>query len=378
MSKRLRRNSPESVKELRMLHNKVKQTSKITDLRKRMGEMLIAIKLPLEEYLRNKGVSSDGTHHHSTFLALNGDYIGGGQKHKSHTDQLKPYLPKQKSYPYNPQGFMQKMNDEEEQLGDFMKKTGYVRVLNSSYLSKIRGKNDPHKLTFDINTKLTSSQLKSIKQTEELGHDVSGSINRGKTMFGYREIAAEHARVFNPQNIGKVQSALITPLPLKKKKPRVIRKIEVREAMINLHPSADDTIDNFSKYLQVNHNVEGVSGVYDPIKNVVLDARIPEHVDRLHELFGKKQLVGFNSITDTRLGKETNTEKIRQQLKEIEGRNSEAVLGFDEGSLEAVEITRGRNEQEILDKLLDHQNSTGILYPDRTFKIIKNPKYKKE
>ena len=180
------------------------------------------------------------------------------------------------------------------------------------------------------------------------------------------------------RRIGKTKLALITPLPLKKKKPRIIRKVEVKEAMINLHPSADDTIDNFSKYLQVNHNVEGVSGVYDPIKNVVLDARIPEHVDRLHELFGKEQLVGFNSITDTRLGKETNTENIRQQLKEIEGRNSEAVLGFDEGSLEAVEITRGKNEQEILDKLLDHQNSTGVLYPDRTFKIIKNPKYKKE
>ena len=42
MSKRLRRNSPESVKELRMLHSKVKQTSKITDLRRRIGQVQLA------------------------------------------------------------------------------------------------------------------------------------------------------------------------------------------------------------------------------------------------------------------------------------------------------------------------------------------------
>lgn len=174
------------------------------------------------------------------------------------------------------------------------------------------------------------------------------------------------------------KSALITPLPLKKKKPRVIRQVEVKTAMANLLPSADDTMDVFNKYIKNNPNIQGVSGVFDPVKNIVLDARIPEHADRLHELFGNKELIGFNSETDTRAGPEKDTEKIRGQLKNIESNNGEIVLGFDEGSLEAVRITRGNSEQDVLDNLLDHQNSTGILYPDKSFKILKNPKYKKE
>lgn len=137
--------------------------------------------------------------------------------------------------------------------------------------------------------------------------------------------------------------------------------------------SADSIVDSFIKS---KNNIEGTSGVFDPIKGTILNAKVPADAIRLQKLFGGERL-GFNSITDTRQGPATDIELIRKQLKEIEQNGGKPALGFDNGSLEAVDVSIGSDE-DIMSKLLDHQNSTGILDENLTFRILDNPKYKLE
>lgn len=140
---------------------------------------------------------------------------------------------------------------------------------------------------------------------------------------------------------------------------------------------SDEIVDRFERFMQRGPKIKGVSGVFDPSSMRILDANIVSDSIRLHKLYGKgDKLIGFNSITDTRLRQEKDVNLIRKQLRTIESRGGIPSLGFDEGSLEAVAIAHGNNDKEILEQLLPHQRSTGILDPkQRKFRIVQNPKY---
>lgn len=174
----------------------------------------------------------------------------------------------------------------------------------------------------------------------------------------------------------KLKIAGIKELINKKKIDTLKKKNSVKQPMIQTakHLSADAII---AKFKEVNPDITNISGVFDPIEGRVLDANIPRDKVRLQNLYESgDRLLGFNSITDTRKGPNSDLVLTQKQLRDIENAGGVPALGFDNGSLEAVRIAYGKSDQDILDELLDHQNSTGILDPNTEFRIVDNPKYK--
>jgi hypothetical protein len=138
--------------------------------------------------------------------------------------------------------------------------------------------------------------------------------------------------------------------------------------------SADAIINSYKK---IKPDIKGKSGVYDPVENRILDARIPLDAIRLQNFFESGQnSIGFNSITDTRQGPMEDIEVVKSQLKQIEQNGGVPALGFDEGSLEALDVKIG-SENDIMTNLLENQRSTGILDYNLQFKIEDNPKFRK-
>jgi len=138
--------------------------------------------------------------------------------------------------------------------------------------------------------------------------------------------------------------------------------------------SADAIINSYNK---IKPDIKGKSGVYDPVENRILDARIPMDAIRLQNFFESGQnSIGFNSVTDTRQGPMEDIETVRSQLKQIEQTGGVPALGFDEGSLEALDVKIG-SENDIMTNLLENQRSTGILDYNLQFKIEDNPKFRK-
>lgn len=173
----------------------------------------------------------------------------------------------------------------------------------------------------------------------------------------------------------KQKIAGIKPLIRKKKTGTIKRKIPVKEGMIQQakHLSAEALVDNFRRH---KLNFANISGVYDPISGKILDANIPADKMRLQEMFESgNNKIGFNSITDTRKGPNTDLNRLKAELNEIERAGGNPAIGFDQGSLEALDVVIAPDDATIMGKLLDHQNSTGILSPTEEFKILDNPKY---
>jgi len=179
------------------------------------------------------------------------------------------------------------------------------------------------------------------------------------------------------KRLAKLQkTAGIEPLVRKKKKGKAIRKIAPKVGMIQTAKmmSADAIINSYKK---IKPDIKGKSGVYDPVENRILDARIPLDAIRLQNFFESGQnSIGFNSITDTRQGPMEDIEVVRSQLKQIEQSGGVPALGFDEGSLEALDVKIG-SENDIMTNLLENQRSTGILDYNLQFKIEDNPKFRK-
>ena len=179
------------------------------------------------------------------------------------------------------------------------------------------------------------------------------------------------------KRLAKLQkTAGIEPLVRKKKKGKAIRKIAPKVGMIQTAKmmSADAIINSYKK---IKPDIKGKSGVYDPVENRILDARIPLDAIRLQNFFESGQnSIGFNSITDTRQGPMEDIEVVKSQLKQIEQSGGIPALGFDEGSLEALDVKIG-SENDIMTNLLENQRSTGILDYNLQFKIEDNPKFRK-
>ena len=198
---------------------------------------------------------------------------------------------------------------------------------------------------------------------------------------GIFQTRKEHKELeqLNPEFLrAKLRLAILKPMVRKKKKGRSIKKIDVKVGMQQTAKMLSvDSIIN--KFIQSKPNIKGVSGVFDPIEGRILDAFIPKDAIRIQQLWESKgKKIGFNSITDTNMRKtqETNIEKIRSQLKEIEQSGGNPALGFDEGSLEALNVSVKDTDDEILSELLDNQQSTGIMDDNLQFRIVENPKLK--
>src|SRR3972149_2219725 len=198
--------------------------------------------------------------------------------------------------------------------------------------------------------------------------DKEREINR--RVDGYMSGIPSYLRMF--PNLKRAKGINCSPCTIK-----AMSRLRVQLAtMKKKKSSSDDIMDRFEHFLERKPKTKGVSGVFDPSGMRILDANIPSDSMRLQNLFGNKNsLIGFNSITDTRLGPAKDPNLIRKQLREIESRGGIPALGFDEGSLEAVEIATGTKDEHILKKLLPHQRSTGILDPKNKFRIVQNPNF---
>ena len=93
----------------------------------------------------------DGSHAQSTFLSSEGDFIGGGDKTEAHRSQV---------------GLT-----DDNQLTDFQKETGLIRVQNFP-INRAGDK----KTSLGINSKVNKNQLKSIKDLETGGQTIAFSV----------------------------------------------------------------------------------------------------------------------------------------------------------------------------------------------------------
>ncbi len=430
MHKHVRRNSPEAVRELRMINHKVKNQGKINDLRRRMGMVQFAA-IPVNEAvikafknkqpLKGRAFESTGSefklfghtiarHHPKGIEASTAGFptaktfdtlralgintriqkgvttIDGKQIDPNKSDfHLVPHenVLSERVYFSTPEQ-REKQKQRNKLSGGMVKQRQFreqTRIQSTGHkeavpLSPTQIQPYDQKVINDI-TGVKSPIGQPIMGTEA-HHIFFKSKYPGLALNPNNSIPQERTEHSLLHRLNRMSQmfALIEPIIMKKRKPKVIRKIDVRSGMIQtakMIPS-DIIIDNFIKAKQ---NFEGKSGVFDPINNIILDANIPEHKIRLQNLFesGDKN-IGFNSITDTRKGQEKDIEKIRSQLRDIEKSGGNPALGFDEGSLEALNVVIG-NDDDILNNLLEHQRSTGILSPNVEFRIIENPKFKK-
>ena len=141
--------------------------------------------------------------------------------------------------------------------------------------------------------------------------------------------------------------------------------------------SADALADKAEEYTRNNPNWQKYNGTLDPINNTLLDANNPQHAMRLQDMYGVGNgKIAFNSITDTRKGKQTDHKILRSQLREIEQAGFTPSVGMYEGSLEATKVLSPTTDQEALDDIAEHQRSTGILDANTQFRILDNPKFR--
>jgi len=174
-------------------------------------------------------------------------------------------------------------------------------------------------------------------------------------------------------------------------KQRSIKRIFPKFAMKTPRSKGEEIMTSFENYRNSPVNkYEGntTNGLFDHEVGQILDATTDEGVTRLHELYGKNRYIGLNSITDTDGGRIKNYNKklTIEQLDKIQSTGGVPALGFDGGSLEAVDVAHGKTVDEILARVEPTQISTGIVAPTAEwkwkekpshFRVWDNPNYKK-
>ena len=146
--------------------NMTYQDSKKVKIHKKKHPEVRKAKSSVEDILRGKGRSVDGSHAQSTFLSSEGDFIGGGDKTEAHRSQV---------------GLT-----DDNQLTDFQKETGLIRVQNFP-INRAGDK----KTSLGINSKVNKNQLKSIKDLETGGQTIGfsvGDLGKETTGEGYRDL----------------------------------------------------------------------------------------------------------------------------------------------------------------------------------------------
>jgi len=146
--------------------NMTYQESKKIKIHKKKHPEVRKAQSSVEDILRSKGRSVDGSHAQSTFLSSEGDFIGGGDKTEAHRSQV---------------GLT-----DDNQLTNFQKETGLIRVQNFP-INRAGDK----KTSLGINSKVNKNQLKSIKDLETGGQTIGfsvGDLGKETTGKGYRDL----------------------------------------------------------------------------------------------------------------------------------------------------------------------------------------------
>lgn len=291
----------------------------------------------------------------SRFLTRDGTFSEEGGTHEDIISQFRKHVG------------MNPNTDESDTGSEFMDKTGSIRTMID-----LNGKR-VYKPTINIEVRQepTTAQVRRIR-------DIIKNSNVPPENIILNDDRIDWKRFERQIGIRPFRSAGIEPLVRKKKQVTPIKKKGVKNAMIQTAKmlSADAIMDKFGTFRREHPESLG-SGVFDPVENRILDARIPLDAIRLQRFFESgTNKIGFNSITDTRQGPESDVNLIRSQLKEIEQSGGIPALGFDEGSLEALNVITRTTDAEILADLRENQRSTGILDGDLTFRIVDNQKFR--
>jgi len=146
--------------------NMTYQDSKKVKIIKKKHPEVRKAKSGVEDILRGKGRSVDGSHSQSTFLSSVGDFIGGGVDNEPHRSQV---------------GLL-----DDSELVNFQKDTGLIRVQNFPV-----NRSGDKKMSLGINSKVNSTQLKSIKDLETEGKTIGfsvGDLGKEVTGEGYRDL----------------------------------------------------------------------------------------------------------------------------------------------------------------------------------------------
>ena len=146
--------------------NMTYQDSKKVKIIKKKHPEVRKAKSSVEDILRGKGRSVDGSHSQSTFLSSAGDFIGGGVDNEPHRSQV---------------GLL-----DDSELVKFQKDTGLIRVQNFPV-----NRSGDKKMSLGINSKVNSTQLKSIKDSETEGKTIGfsvGDLGKEVTGEGYRDL----------------------------------------------------------------------------------------------------------------------------------------------------------------------------------------------
>jgi hypothetical protein len=160
--------------------NMTYQNSKKVKIHKKKHPEVRKAKKSVEDILRGKGRSIDGSHHQSTFLSTIGDYIGGDKDPSiSHVTQA---LRTQR----NQQKALENVPQDEIFLNKFLKDNNLIRT--QTFPMNRAGE----KITsFDIQSKVTKNQLKAIEDAELSGRTVGYSVGSGDDIVtgrGYRDL----------------------------------------------------------------------------------------------------------------------------------------------------------------------------------------------
>ena len=150
--------------------NMTYQESKKVKIHKKKHPEVRKAQSSVEDILRGKGRSVDGSHAQSTFLSTTGDFIGGGDIHDI---QVRNIL--------NPEG-----NYGATVTDNFMRENNLIKVQEFPI-----NRAGEKRMSFGINSKPTRTQLKSIQDSEIGGHDIGfaiGPLGKETTGRGYKDL----------------------------------------------------------------------------------------------------------------------------------------------------------------------------------------------
>ena len=146
------------------------QESKKVKIHKKKHPEVRKAQSSVEDILRSKGRSVDGSHAQSTFLSTTGDFIGGDDIHDI---QIRNILDPAGAY-------------GETVTDNFIRENNLIRVQNFPI-----NRAGEKRMSFGINSKPTRTQLKSIQDSEIGGHDIGfsvGPLGKEITGRGYKDL----------------------------------------------------------------------------------------------------------------------------------------------------------------------------------------------
>ena len=132
-------------------------------------------KASIEDILRKSGSSVDGSHSQSSFLSTKGDFIGSGD---THIDQILNLNNKTDTKIHQDED-----TDVDGIINEFSQEHGIPRVQHFTI-----NRAGEKKTNFGINSKINSTQLKTILDTEKGGRTIGYNISNSEAGSGGRNL----------------------------------------------------------------------------------------------------------------------------------------------------------------------------------------------